>query len=92
MPKLFKIGSYWVYFWANENQPLEPVHVHISQGTPNPGATKVWITRRGGCLLAHNHSHIPDYILRNLMAVIETRNVQIVDAWRAFFGEARFYC
>ena len=46
MPKLFKIGSYWVYFWANENQPLEPVHVHISQGAPNPGATKVWITRR----------------------------------------------
>ena len=21
MPKVFKIGSYWVYFWANENDP-----------------------------------------------------------------------
>ena len=27
MPQVFKIGSYWVYFWANENKPLEPVHV-----------------------------------------------------------------
>ena len=25
MPQVFKIGSYWVYFWANENKPLEPV-------------------------------------------------------------------
>ena len=29
MPQVFKIGSYWVYFWANENEPLEPVHVHV---------------------------------------------------------------
>ena len=28
MPQVFKIGSYWVYFWANENEPLEPIHVH----------------------------------------------------------------
>ena len=21
MPQVFKIGSYWVYFWANENEP-----------------------------------------------------------------------
>ena len=32
MPQVFKIGSYWVYFWANENKPLEPIHVHISKG------------------------------------------------------------
>lgn len=29
MPQVFKIGSYWVYFWTNENKPLEPVHIHI---------------------------------------------------------------
>ena len=29
MPQVFKVGSYWVYFWANENDPLEPVHVHV---------------------------------------------------------------
>ena len=23
MPQVFKVGSYWVYFWANENDPLE---------------------------------------------------------------------
>lgn len=28
MPQVFRIGSYWVYFWTNEGDPLEPVHVH----------------------------------------------------------------
>ena len=30
MPQVFKVGSYWVYFWANENEPLEPIHVHVA--------------------------------------------------------------
>ena len=38
MPQLFKIGSYLVYFWINESQPLEPVHVHVSKGKPTPNA------------------------------------------------------
>ncbi|MBQ6174797.1 MAG: DUF4160 domain-containing protein [Clostridia bacterium] len=92
MPQLFKIGSYHVYFWANENEPLEPVHVHVSQGVPNPGATKVWITKRGKCVLSHNHSHIPDNVLRNLISVIEARSEAIVEAWRSFFGEVRYFC
>ena len=41
MPQIFKIGSYWVYFWANENEPLEPIHVHIAEGKPTANATKI---------------------------------------------------
>lgn len=59
MPQVFKIGSYWVYFWANENDPLEPIHVHVSQGAPSSNATKIWITRAGKCYLCHNNSNIP---------------------------------
>lgn len=47
MPQVFKIGSYWVYFWSDENEPLEPVHVHIAKGSPVKNATKVWITKYG---------------------------------------------
>ena len=53
MPQVFKIGSYWVYFWANESDPQEPVHVHVSQGAPTGNATKIWITKAGGCYLAN---------------------------------------
>ena len=36
MPRVFKIGSYVIYFWVNENDPLEPVHVHVCEGVPSP--------------------------------------------------------
>lgn len=43
MPQIFKIAGYLVFFWSNESEPLEPIHVHITQGTPSGNATKVWI-------------------------------------------------
>lgn len=47
MPQVFKVGSYWVYFWSNENEPIEPIHVHVAQGSPVANATKIWITKCG---------------------------------------------
>lgn len=67
MPQIFKIGSYTVYFWMNENQPLEPVHIHVSKGIPSSNATKIWITKSGKCLLCNNNSKIPK---RQLTAMI----------------------
>lgn len=92
MPQVFKVGSYWVYFWANENKPLEPVHVHIAQGTPVANATKVWITKSGHCLLCHNNSAIPQHILSNIMRVIEARSGDVIQKWLDFFGEIEYYC
>lgn len=92
MPQIFKIGQYLVYFWANENNPLEPIHVHIAMGTPVANATKVWITQAGGCVLCNNNSQIPSHILRNLMEIIAARSAEVVDKWEQFFGEATFYC
>ena len=51
MPQIFKIGSYIIYFWANEGMPVEPVHVHVSKGVPSEYATKIWVTKAGKCLL-----------------------------------------
>ncbi|MCM1057348.1 MAG: DUF4160 domain-containing protein [Firmicutes bacterium] len=92
MPQVFKIGSYWVYFWANEGKPNEPVHVHISEGNPSENATKIWITASGKCLLAHNNSQIPPKILRNIMRIIEARSSQVIQKWISFFGSATYYC
>ena len=75
MPQIFKIGPYWVYFWSNEGDPLEPVHVHVAQGAPSSNATKIWITSAGGCFLCNNHSHIPERTLRNIMAILETLDI-----------------
>jgi len=92
MPQIFKIGSYWVYFWANEGDPQEPVHVHVSEGRPTETATKIWITRTGKCLLCHNRSQIPERMLRNIMRLVEARSSEIIQKWYEFNGEISFYC
>ena len=92
MPQLFRIGGYKIYFWKNENQPLEPVHVHISKGKPSANATKVWLTADGGCKLCHNRSRIPQNFLHNIINLIADNSSNILDKWEETFGEVKFYC
>lgn len=92
MPQIFKIGSYLVYFWIAEGRPLEPVHVHIAQGTPISNATKIWITQKGNCLLCNNNSKIPPRTLRSIMKIIEIRSDDIINLWLTTFGSISYYC
>ena len=92
MPQELKIGPYTVYFWSNENDPLEPVHVHIAEGKAVPNATKVWITSTGKTLICNNNSEIPDRILHRLLRVIEANAQKIIADWQMHFGEIRYYC
>ena len=92
MPQVFRIGSYWIYFWSNENEPLEPIHVHVAEGKPQANGTKIWITSAGKCLLENNNSKIPEKILRNIMRIIEARSDDVVKKWVDFFEEVDYYC
>lgn len=92
MPQIFRLGSYWVYFWTNENKPLEPIHVHISEGKPSSNATKVWITKSGKCFLCHNKSQIPENTLKNMMRMIEAQSKEVIEKWCEYFGEITYYC
>ena len=92
MPQIFRIGSYTVYFWSNENTPLEPVHVHIAEGRATANATKIWVTSAGKALLCNNNSKIPDKILRGIMRMIEANSKEITERWISQFGQIRYYC
>ena len=92
MPQVFKIGSFWVYFWANENKPLEPIHVHVSKGKPTANATKFWITKSGKCLLANNNSDYDSRTLNYLSKAIEANIDIVTEKWNNFFGEISYYC
>ncbi len=92
MPNLFRIGGYLVYFWSNEN--AEPIHVHITEGTPTAFATKVWLTSAGGCIVANNNSRIPQKKLNDILDVIEAQFYMICAEWKAHFkvDSISFYC
>ena len=78
MPQLYRIGSYIIFFWSNENMPLEPIHVHISEGKASANATKIWITSTGKAILSHNSSNI--------------KMQEIEEQWIEHFGEIRYFC
>ena len=92
MPKLFKIGRYNIFFWSNELG--EPIHVHVTVGNPSPNATKIWLTRNGGCIVANNQSRIPQYELNELLEIISTNYENICNLWKRYFNldEIKYYC
>lgn len=90
MPQVFKIGSYTVFFWSNESDPLEPIHVHVAE-RPGSNATKIWLTSNGRCFLCNNNSHIPDRLLRDIIRVIEARSGEVCKKWLDHFGQIHFY-
>ena len=92
MPQLLRIGPYSIYFWSNENNPLEPVHVHISEGRATANATKLWITSTGKVILCNNNSKIPEKILKNLIRMVEANSAEIIDEWLERFGEIKYSC
>lgn len=92
MPQLLRIGPYVIYFWSNESEPLEPVHVHIAEGRPVAEGTKIWITSTGRALLCHNRSNLPERLLNRMMRLIEANSATFVSEWERHFGELRYYC
>lgn len=91
MPNLFRIGKYLIFFWSNENN--EPVHVHISEGSPSPNSTKIWITSSGGCIVANNNSRIPNHDLNKLLEAISAHFFVICSEWKQHFdSNVKFYC
>lgn len=92
MPQVFKVGSYWVYFWSAEGDPREPVHVHVAEGAPTANATKIWVTRAGKCIVANNDSGIQGSTLRNIKRIVEARSDEVIEMWKAHFGGVEYYC
>lgn len=92
MPSIFEIFGYKIYFWSNEND--EPIHVHISKGKPTPNSTKIWLTKKGGCILANNNSKIPSKDLTILFEAIASNYFFIIEVWKKFncIEKVKFYC
>ncbi len=91
MPSLFRIGPYLLFFWTGENG--EPVHVHVAVKRPTRNATKIWLTRSGGCVLAHNQSEIPARDLRDIEQFVSANHELICRRWcEATGGPLSFYC
>lgn len=66
----------------------------FQKGKPSPNATKIWITKTGGCILANNGSKIQNKELNELMEFISAQFFLICSKWKQFFvtDTIEFYC
>ena len=89
VPNVLFILGYHVYFWSNEGNPLEPVHVHISK-KPHRNGTKVWILSNGTCKVCHNKDCIPLSDLKKIITTISLYHGDVEESWKSHFGKIKY--
>ena len=80
MPKVFEWNGYRFHFFANEGDPREPSHIHVSRDGSD---AKFWL--RPEVAVAYNRG-FPPRVLTRLVGVKEQRRDQIESAWNDFFA------
>jgi hypothetical protein len=81
-PVVFRIGGAKFRFFANEGNPREPAHIHVSR---NGIDAKFWL--RPDVTVAYNHGH-DQRSMRIFVEVIRERRDEIERQWDEFFGRA----
>jgi hypothetical protein len=81
MPKIFNRDGFKFFFYSNEGNPREPLHVHIKKGENN---AKFWIKPVIG--LAENYGFSSKEINWIEEQVVEELKL-IEDTWNDFFSE-----
>lgn len=79
MPVIFRYAGYRFFFYSNEGNPREPLHVHVRG---NGGEAKYWL--RPSVHLAHS-TGLNARTLRELAAVVEENSAAIEGAWNEYF-------
>ena len=80
VPVVLRHRGYVLFFFSNEGDPLEPIHVHVRGG----GAlAKFWVQPE--VALAENHG-FSSAQLREIDSVVRDNVERIVSAWHGHFG------
>ena len=80
MPKVFEWNGYRFHFFANEGDPREPVHIHVSRAGAK---AKFWLFPEVS--VAYNRG-FPPHVLSGLVTLIENRRSLIESAWNDYFA------
>ena len=92
MPTILRVGRYVIYFWFDESNPREPIHVHVAVRHAVANATKLWIISNGNVIVCNNNSMIPNKDLQGIIEAVRQNIGAIIEAWFSYFGEVRYFC
>ena len=80
MPTIFRYDGFRFFFYSNEGDPRELIHIHVMGGN---GEAKFWIA--SDVILAES-AGLDARTLRRLTGVIEARRMEIGGAWHDYFA------
>jgi type IV secretory pathway component VirB8 len=81
MPTILRWKGYRFFFFSNEGDPFEPLHVHVRKDT---SVAKFWLEPY--VRLAESYG-IKPHELNKLQKIIERNTGQIKRAWYEYFSE-----
>ncbi len=80
MPVIFRQDGYKFFFYSNEGDPLEPLHIHVRKGS---ALAKFWIVPF--VHLAESYD-ITSSEVRKLAKIIEDNKELIERKWHEYFN------
>ncbi|MCX7044739.1 MAG: DUF4160 domain-containing protein [Candidatus Sumerlaeota bacterium] len=80
MPVVFRNRGYRFFFYCNEGNPLEPIHIHVRNGERS---AKFWLEPEISIAESYEMSSSE---LRRLMDVIKENKRLIQEYWNDFFN------
>ena len=80
MPKVFDWNGYRFFFFSNEGNPLEPIHVHVRKAE---AIAKIWLETN--IAVAYSYS-MSSRDLRRLQEVSVDNEDLIKETWNEFFN------
>ena len=80
MPTIFRYKGYKFFFYSNENDPIEPCHVHVRKET---SLAKFWVVPSVKLVDSYGFNSSE---LNDLSKVIEDNSKLIEDKWNEYFN------
>ena len=80
MPVVFRYRGIRFYFFSNEGNPREPIHIHALS---SDGEAKFWLNPT---VRVADSIGFSARALRELLEVVERRRTVIEEAWHEHFG------
>jgi len=80
MPTVFRHAGFRFFFYSNEGDPREPIHIHVMKGR---GEAKFWL---GEPVTLARSAGFDARTLRQLAGHVVERRGEIEKAWHEHFG------
>ena len=80
MPTIFRHRGFRFFFYSNEGDPREPVHIHVQKAGSE---AKFWV---GSDIVLERSVGFDAKTLRTIASIVHENRQLIEDSWHEYFG------